>query len=128
MTMVTGKVIILQEIKQNYYDKLFYTTETMISLQQKVTLSKEVLSQEVDEESVLLDMKSESYFGLDEVGTRIWQLLKNGSDLQNVFEILLAEYEVGEDELKKDLQEHIAQLVDAGLISLAKLNPDDPKG
>jgi|GEM_PF-227708 len=126
--MVTGKVIILQEIKQNYYDKLFYTTETMISLQQKVTLSKEVLSQEVDEESVLLDMKSESYFGLDEVGTRIWQLLKNGSDLQNVFEILLAEYEVGEDELKKDLQEHIAQLVDAGLISLTKLNPDDPKG
>ncbi len=90
----------------------------MISLQQKVTISKEVLSQEVDEESVLLDMKSESYFGLDEVGTRIWQLLKNGSDLQNVFEILLAEYEVGEDELKKDLQEYIAQLVDAGLISL----------
>lgn len=126
--MVTGKAIILQERKQNYYDKLFYTTETMISLQQKVTLSKEVLSQEVDEESVLLDMKSESYFGLDEVGTRIWQLLKNGSDLQNVFEILLAEYEVGEDELKKDLQEHIAQLVDAGLISLTKLNPDDPKG
>ncbi len=100
----------------------------MISLQQKVTLSKEVLSQEVDEESVLLDMKSESYFGLDEVGTRIWQLLKNGSDLQNVFKILLAEYEVGEDELKKDLQEHIAQLVDAGLISLTELNPDDPKG
>ena len=126
--MVTGKAIILQERKQNYYDKLFYTTETMISLQQKVTISKEVLSQEVDEESVLLDMKSESYFGLDEVGTRIWQLLKNGSDLQNVFEILLAEYEVGEDELKKDLQEHIAQLVDAGLISLTKLNPDDPKG
>ncbi len=126
--MVTGKAIILQERKQNYCDELFYTAETMISLQQKFTLSKEVLSQEVDEESVLLDMKSESYFGLDEVGTRIWQLLKNGSDLQNVFEILLAEYEVGEDELKKDLQEHIAQLVDAGLISLTELNPDDPKG
>ena len=100
----------------------------MISLQQKVTISPEVLSQEVDEESVLLDLKSESYFGLDEVGTRIWQLLKNGSDLQNVFEILLAEYEVGEDKLKKDLQEHITQLVDAGLISLTELNPDEPKG
>ena len=90
----------------------------MISLQQKVTLSKEVLSQEVDEETVLLDLKSESYFGLDEVGTRIWQLLNNGCNLQGVFETLLAEYEVDEKQLDKDLQSHIAQLVEAGLISL----------
>ena len=72
----------------------------------------------MDEETVLLDLKSESYFGLDDVGTRIWQLLKDGKNLQSVFNTLLAEYEVGEEELKKDLQEHITQLTDAGLISL----------
>ncbi len=92
----------------------------MISLQQKVTLSKEVLSQEVDGETVLLDLKGESYFGLDEVATRIWQLFKNGSDLQSVFDTLLTEYEVEEEELKKDLQEHLTQLVEAGLISLSQ--------
>ena len=91
----------------------------MISLQQKVTISKEVLSQEVDGETVLLDLKSESYFGLDEVGTRIWQLLNEGSDLRSVFDTLLNEYEVDEKQLDKDLQDHLAQLVEAELISLS---------
>ena len=90
----------------------------MISLQQKVTISSEVLSQEVDGETVLLDLKSESYFGLDEVGTRIWQLLNDGSNLQAVFDTLLGEYDVEEQQLGKDLQDHIAQLVEAGIISL----------
>jgi len=92
----------------------------MISLQQKVTLSKEVLSQEVDGETVLLDLKSESYFGLDEVGTRIWQLLNDGSDLRSIFDTLDDEYDVGEKQLKKDLQDHLTQLVEAGLISLSQ--------
>ena len=99
----------------------------MISLQQKFTISSEVLSQEVDGETVLLDLESESYFGLDEVGTRIWQLLNEGSNLQTVFDILLGEYDVDEKQLEKDIQDHVALLVEAGLISLISLNPDDSK-
>ena len=99
----------------------------MISLQQKVTISSKVMSQEVDGETVLLDLESESYFGLDEVGTRIWQLLNEGSNLQTVFDILLGEYDVDEKQLEKDIQDHVARLVEAGLISLISLNPDDSK-
>ena len=100
----------------------------MISLQQKVTISPEVLSQEVDGETVLLDLESESYFGLDEVATRIWQLLKDGNKLQTVFDTLLGEYDVEEKQLEKDLQEHILHLVEEGLISLTDPTPDDSKG
>ena len=90
----------------------------MISLQQKVTISKKVLSQEVDGETVLLDLKSESYFGLDEVGTRIWQLLNEGSDLRSVFDTLLNEYEVDEKQLEKDLDELLNKLIDEELITI----------
>ena len=100
----------------------------MISLQQKITISSEVLSQEVDGETVLLDLESESYFGLDEVGTRIWQLLNETSNLQTVFDTLLGEYDVDEKQLEKDLQDHVAHLVEEGLISLTDPAPDDPKG
>ena len=55
---------------------------------QSITVSTEVLSQEVSGETVLLDMQSESYFGLDEVGTRIWQLLQEKDDLQAVFDAM----------------------------------------
>ncbi len=97
-------------------------------LQQKVTISSEVLSQEVDGETVLLDLESEHYFGLDEVGTRIWQLLNETSNLETVFATLLDEYDVDEKQLKKDLQDHLDRLVDACLITLTSLTSDDPKG
>lgn len=90
----------------------------MISFEQKVTISPEVLSQEVDGETVLLDLQSESYFGLDDVGSRIWQLLQENSTLQAVFDTLLDEYEVDEQQLAEDLRQHLAKLVDAKLISL----------
>lgn len=90
----------------------------MISLKQKFTISSEVLAQEIDEETVLLDLKSDSYFGLDEVGTRIWQLLKETGDLQAVFDTMIEEYDVDDKQLKKDLLDHLTQLVEAGLVSL----------
>jgi len=90
----------------------------MISFNQKITISQEVLSQEVDGETVLLDLQSENYFGLDEVGTRIWQLLQEKKNLQEVFDALFEEYDVEEQQLEKDMKEHIGKLVETGLIHL----------
>ena len=89
-----------------------------MNLKQTITLSPDVISQEVSGETVLLDLNSENYFGLDEVGTRIWQLLKETGNLQTVFDTMLEEYDVDEKQLKKDLLDHVTQLVEAGLISL----------
>lgn len=85
---------------------------------QSITVSTEVLSQEVSGETVLLDMQSESYFGLDEVGTRIWQLLQEKDDLQAVFDAILGEYDVEADQLESDLKELLCGLEEAGLVSM----------
>ncbi len=85
---------------------------------QSITVSTEVLSQEVSGETVLLDMQSESYFGLDEVGTRIWQLLQEKDDLQAVFDAILGEYDVEADQLERDLKELLSGLEEAGLVSM----------
>jgi hypothetical protein len=54
-------------------------------LADQITVSPEVLFQEVGGEAVLLDLKSESYFGLDDVGMRIWQLLQEQGSLRAPF-------------------------------------------
>ena len=82
---------------------------------QKITISEEALSQEVNGETVILDLKSESYFGLDEVGTRIWQLLHEEKDLQKVYNALLQEYDVEAEQLEQDLIELVDKLIEAGL-------------
>jgi len=89
-----------------------------IPLSSTFSVSQEVLSQEVSGETVLLDMQSESYFGLDEVGTRIWQLLQEKHSLQEVFDVMLEEYEVEEKQLEKDLNELLNKLIDEELVTI----------
>ena len=89
-----------------------------MNLNQTVTLSPEVISQEVSGETVLLDLDSENYFGLDEVGTRIWQLIKETNDLQAIYSTLLEEYDVSEDRLQQDLDTLLAEVTGLGLVTL----------
>ena len=83
-----------------------------------ISISKNVLAQEVAGESVLLDLNSENYFGLDAVGTRVWQLLNDGQDRAGMIGILLDEYEVEREVLEKDIAELLDGLNEAGLIRI----------
>jgi hypothetical protein len=89
-----------------------------MNLNQTITLSPDVISQEVSGETVLLDLESEHYFGLDEVGTRIWQLAKETDDLNAIYQTLLAEYDVAENRLQRDLDNLLAEISSLGLITL----------
>ena len=80
-------------------------------------ISDDVLSQEVAGETVLLDLGSESYFGLDEVGTRVWALLQEGMETGAIVERLLADYEVGRAQLEADVAALLDQLEASGLIT-----------
>ncbi|MCK5069138.1 MAG: PqqD family protein [Desulfocapsa sp.] len=89
----------------------------MIDKNQVFLLSTDVLSQEIDGESVLLDMKSENYFGLNEVGSKVLTSLKDGASLDQLVASLLDTYEVETKELETDISELLLQLLDAGLIT-----------
>ena len=78
---------------------------------QTFILSEDVLFQQLDNESVILDIKTERYFGLNQVGTRVWQLLPKYSDLEVLLSILLAEYDIEENILRQDITELLDALV-----------------
>jgi hypothetical protein len=84
----------------------------------KITISDEALSQEVNGETVILDLKSESYFGLDEVGTRIWQLLQENGDMQKTFDVMLDEFDVDAEQLEQDMNELLDKLRKAELVTV----------
>jgi len=83
-----------------------------------ITFAETVFAQEVDGEMVLLDMESENYFGLDEVGTSIWQAMQDDANLDKVFAALMEQYEVPEDVLRSDLVNFVEKLQESGLISI----------
>ena len=84
-----------------------------------VTISSEVLAQEIAGEAFLLDLKSEQYFGLSEVGTRIWQLMQEGQKIGSIRQQLLEEYDSTEDQINTDLNDIVSMMADAGLVSVA---------
>lgn len=81
------------------------------------SISEDVLSQEVNGETVLLDLEGEMYFGLDEVGTRIWQQLQSGATLSGIVNTLGDEYDVSREQLEVDVDELLGKLIEAGLIT-----------
>ncbi len=90
-----------------------------ITLAHHAQPNDEVLFQEVGGEAVLLNLASESYFGLNAVGTRIWALLGQNNSLQHAFEALCAEYEAEPAQLESDLLHLVDDMAKAGLVQLS---------
>ena len=59
------------------------------------------------------------------MGARIWQLMQEDGDVQTVFDALLAEYDVDEEQLEKHLDELLKSLSEAGLICLEPMRPEE---
>jgi hypothetical protein len=70
----------------------------------------------VGEESVLLDLKTERYLGLDDVSARFWDLLTSGGSIQAAYETLLNEFEVDPERLRKDVDDFVQELSVLGLV------------
>lgn len=85
-------------------------------LPQRVFLSPDVLFQEINGEGVILDLASSSYFGLDEVGVQLWQLLQSDPSLPAACAALLSAYDVESAQLEQDVARLVAELTDAGLV------------
>jgi hypothetical protein len=75
-----------------------------------------VLSQEANGQAVLLDLKGEHYFGLDDVGTRIWQLLKSGSDMPGLLQSLVDEFDAPRAQIEADVADLLERMAKAGLV------------
>jgi hypothetical protein len=83
---------------------------------QRYAPSPDVLCRVLDGEAVLLDLASGKYFGLNRVGTRIWELIAEGRAYAELRAVLLQEFEVQGEALDSDLAGLVAELSERGLI------------
>ncbi len=89
-----------------------------LSYTSRAAVPPDVLLQHLEGETVFLDLAGGKYFGLDPVGSRMWQVLTSSPSIQAAYDALLAEYDVSPDELRRDLEELVGKLVAAGLLEL----------
>ena len=86
-----------------------------IALDSTVAASDDAVFREMDGESVLLNLETGMYFGLDEVGTRVWRLAADNGSLRAVRERLVEEYDADPAAIERDLLALADALVSKGL-------------
>ena len=87
-----------------------------ISLADRVKVPDDVLISNLQEESVILNLDSERYYGLDSVGARMLSVLTTSNSIEAAYERLTAEYDVDREVLRKDLLELVENLIAQGLL------------
>jgi len=90
--------------------------ESEMNLDTQLSIPPQVISRLVGDETVLLDIASGIYFGLDGVGKRIWESVAEGQSLGQTAAVVAAEYEVDETQAQADVIEFADELVGRGLL------------
>ena len=92
-------------------------SNTPMDVDTKLTVPPHVISRLVEDETVLLDLESGMYFGLDGVGKRIWESIGEGFTLGETIAVIVSEYEVEEDQARADVIGFASDLVERGLLA-----------
>ena len=87
-----------------------------VSLDSRVRISDEAVFRELDGEAVILQLESGMYYGLDPVGTRLWQLIEAHGELRQVVERAVEEFEVDPETLERDLLQLVSDLAARQLV------------
>jgi hypothetical protein len=87
-----------------------------MDLDSRLSVPPQVISRVVGDETVLLDLESGMYFGLDGVGKRIWESIGDGLTLGETAAAVVSEYEVDEGQAQADVIEFARDLVERGLL------------
>ena len=95
------------------------SNQTEITLAHEAHRSDDVLHQNMGGDSVLLDLGSEHYFGLNAVGTAVWEWLSEDSRLSAIHSRLCEKYPVEPTVLEQDLVDLMVALRQAGLVTIS---------
>ena len=85
-----------------------------------ITKSANQVSCTLDNEMAILDLNASTYFGLNEVGAHIWNLLDEPRSVAAICESVVDQFEVDPERCRSDVELFLGSLQQAGLI--------EPKG
>jgi len=80
----------------------------------------DVISKKMDDEMVLVNLKSEIIYTLNATGAKFWELIEEGKSFGQIITELQAEYNITKEELMNELEAIVSQLVERGLIQHVK--------
>ena len=82
--------------------------------------NKKTISGRLSDELVMMDMEKGKYFSLNPVATRIWDLLDEPRDIDELCSLLTEEYEVDAEKCRAETLDLLQEMTRMGLVSVEK--------
>ncbi|MGD9657148.1 MAG: PqqD family protein [Methylocystis sp.] len=95
-----------------------------IDLSTPVKQSSAQVSTSLDEEVVILNLESSLYFGLEGVAACIWNAIREPTNGVEICRKVMDQFDVGEEQCRREVLEFLEQLVTAGLIETSSSTSD----
>lgn len=92
---------------------------SMLTISSRVVVAETAVFRELEGEAVLLNLDTGMYFGLNEVGTRMWRLMEQHGQLDAVRDAIVGEFDVNASTAERDLLALVAALREKGLVQVA---------
>lgn len=93
-------------------------TKTQISLASVVTQSPELVSTSLEGQTALMSILNGAYYGMDRVGSRVWELIEQPRAVSAVVDQLLTEFEVARPTCEQHVLGFLQKLADADLLQV----------
>ena len=90
-----------------------------INLNSTITRNEELLSGEIDDETVLMNLESGSYHVINKTGQRIWELLEKPMTFAEICSILSEEYDVSSDTCQGEVLSFIIELQTRNIVQVS---------
>ena len=90
-----------------------------INLDTVINKNLEIDDTDLDGEKVMMNLDKGEYFMMNEVGSRIWEIISEPINVKGIIENLCSEYEVDEETCKDTVLEFLGRLNNAELISVS---------
>jgi Coenzyme PQQ synthesis protein D (PqqD) len=87
-----------------------------VSFDTRISVSTDLLVSKVADEMVILNYSNETYYGLNRIGSRVWDSLTKGNSILDTYEILRSEFKVSKEKLLRDILHLVEQLLKQGLV------------
>lgn len=90
----------------------------MVSLESIVQRSKDLVYSDLNGEAIILGLKSGKYYGLDETGAFIWEIIQKPARVREIRDLVFERYGVQQDSVETDIIDFIKDLEKEDLVQI----------
>ena len=96
------------------------TDQPTIQLDTTITQVKDLLSADLDDEIVMMNIERGAYYGLDAIGSHVWTLIENPISVSDLCDNLLLEFDVEPETCHQDVLIFLNRMYELGTITLVE--------